>query len=164
MSTWTRVASLVVPSGRLSLSDSSFFLESPLVVEIRPGTYTVEVQSGSHDGVRIVERLRMTSADVGSISRGRLCGYVDLQFSQLGLCDRDAFEQALAGTDAQEWLAFTEQFAITSLTGVARLPSGEEMILVKPGFGDLDPAVYELVDGGECRGIEAAFLAPEARD
>lgn len=163
MSRWTRVASLVVTSGRLSLSDSSFFWESPLIVDVRPGTYAVEVQTGAHAGVSIAERLRLSLAGTRSLARGRLAGHVDLQFAQLGLCDRDTFEHAIAAADEEGWLAFTEQFAITSLTGIARLAESVEMVLVKPGFGDLDPAVYELVEGGACCGVEAAFLAPEAR-
>lgn len=160
---WTKVGNLVLPSGRLSISDSSFFLEYPFVVDLVPGTYSIEVWLGIVGGHELIERLRIVDPETRRPSRGESLGYVRVEFAQLGVCDRTAVESALSGLDEGGLNSFSAQLSLPGLTGFASFPDGTKMFLLKPGAGDLDSAIFELLAAhGRC-GVEAVFVEPEAR-
>ncbi len=89
---WSRLGTLDIRSGRLSISDSSFFFDFPLIVDLPPGEYVIEAvraREGEHD---LIERLRVVDRVAGDVARGEPLGFVTVQFAQLGLCDRTRAE------------------------------------------------------------------------
>lgn len=170
---WTQIGSLEIGSGRLSISDSSFFFDFPLIVDSPPGAYFVEAVEAQDSGHDLIERVRLVGPAgarepaAGALSdhpsRGDHLGYVSVQFAQLGLCDRTQAEAAFASLDEDGLNTFTSQMSLSTLTGVARFPNGTAMFLVKPGFGDLDSAAFELLRDGQRCGVELVFVEPDAR-
>lgn len=60
---WNRVAALAIPSGRSSISDASFFFDSPMVIDVAPGTYEIRAQCRRVSWGTIVDRVRVLRRD-----------------------------------------------------------------------------------------------------
>lgn len=157
MSSFSSVARLHLPSGHLSISDSSYFFDFPLIVDLAPRTYVVEVARTRVNGMEINERARVSDG-LGVERTGAVVGRVQIEFAQVGLCDRSTLESAFASSSDDEIARFTSQLSDAGSTGIAQFAGGATMILVKPGFCDRDFAVHELLRGTTRCGVEAVFI------
>ena len=160
---WSRCGGISLPSGRLSISDSSFFHELALVADLEPGTYDILGMRGGPGADAIIQRIRAVRVGASGTRRGRLLGHVDLQFSQLALADRVAAECAYQSLSDEECDEFAALFSMDGLSKLISFKDGTPMLLVKPGEGDLDPAVFELCDHDGSVGVELVCIEPEAR-
>lgn len=87
---------LTVASGRLSISDASYFYDAPVILDFPRGTadivVTAEVHAGHRHVVRVV--LLASSPHPRRWTRGALLGKILVDFAQIGVGDRVAVTSA----------------------------------------------------------------------
>lgn len=76
---------------------------------------------------------------------------------------RVAAECAYQSLSDEEYDEFASLFSMDGLSKLISFKDGTPMLLVKPGEGDLDPAVFELCDHDGSVGVELVCIEPEAR-
>lgn len=150
---WQWVDELVVSSGELSISDTSYFYDEPVLVRVQNGRYAVYVEIAERDGEPFVRSLRVCSED--GLARGQRIGGVLVDFGQIGVCDRGAVAAEFTQLEDAGMPIYYEKLNTTYLSGVVMLPHGTKMAVIRPGFGDGNYTVFSLVNAsGELRGVE----------
>ena len=110
---WKPVGEVDIAS-RLSISDSSYFYDEPLIVPVASGRYRMSrylVESG-HKHVAGIRAMTMA----GQVIRGNAIGRVPVDFGQVGLCDRDAVEHAFDKLGEARMSDYFEQLNTPDLT------------------------------------------------
>lgn len=144
--------------GQLSLSDSSYFYDLPLIFDLNPGMYKIEFLYDTLDDQRYIARARVSLSDERQ-SLGNQLGILVVDFGQVGVCDRESMESAFDALGDNGMSIYFDQLNITTLTGRVELPSGVKMCIFRPSFGDGNYPVYELLGrNGENTGVEIDFL------
>ncbi|HVV50846.1 MAG TPA: hypothetical protein VHO06_14365 [Polyangia bacterium] len=153
-SDWTLVGDIDIRRC-LSVSDTSYFYDEPIMLPMAAGTYTICVHNADVEGNRHVMAIKVTCSSEGS-NRGRRLGEVIVDFGQLGICDRDAVEKAFEVLGDLGMSTYFDQLqTATGLTGWIVLPGAVRMAMIRPGFGDGRYPVFELLDGtGNAVGVE----------
>ena len=162
-SEWKTVDVLDI-SSKLSLSDTSYFHDNPLIVDVPSGRYDVgvrvESETTAYGDNSFVTCIRVF-ASTQQVRRGKQLGYLSVDFAQIGVCDRTAIERELANlSDEQMHLYYdqlktTDESETTRMTGVVTLPGGGKMVWVLGGIGNGEYAVYEMRDAtGVVAGVE----------
>ena len=128
--------------GRLSVSDTSYFYDAPVLLPVQPGKYSVMVRYGTSEGVKYVSALRVARGD--NLVRGSRMGDVLVDFAQVGVCDRDAVEKAFDSLGDTGMRIYYDQLQTTDLVKTVTLPGNVEMIIARSGFGDGNYPVYLL--------------------
>jgi hypothetical protein len=135
---------------RVSASDTAFFYDFPVIVDVEPGEYVVEAVCA--EGQRVVSASAVRKATTGA-KRGRARGSIAVEFGQVGICDRDTFDHALKALNDPMLDGYFSQLNVDT-PGVARV-NGATMVFFRPLPGDGEFYVYELIDSeGRCCGIE----------
>jgi hypothetical protein len=155
---WESLGKLDI-AGRLSISDTSYFYDEPIIVPVGNGTYEVSVQYGIENGSSYVELVRV--AAIGKqCSRSEAIGSLIIDFGQLGICDRDAVEHAFDALGDERMPEYFDQLNTSEPVGWISLPSGERMFIARPGFGDGAYPVYKLMTSdGIAAGIEVECVS-----
>jgi hypothetical protein len=151
-----KVIDAIDVQARLSISDTSYIFDVPVIVDVPSGHYHVSVRFVRKDGETRVAATRVAlSTDV---SRGAKVGDVIIDFAQLGVCDRDAFERVVESLTDEDMPTYFNQLQTLDDTGKAELP-GAKVVFTKTGYGDGEYPVYELRNtGGERAGVEIDFM------
>lgn len=140
-STWETIGS--VPSGgRLSVSDTSYFYDEPVILSVPPGEYSVMVRYGMSGGAKYVSSLRVARGK--ELVRGSRLNDVLVDFGQIGICDRDAVENAFDILGDAGMQTYYEQLQTTDLVKTISLPNKVDIFVARPGFGDGLYPVYVL--------------------
>jgi hypothetical protein len=140
-SAWETIGS-VLSGGRLSVSDTSYFYDEPVLLTVPPGEYSVMVRYGMSEGTKYVSSLRVARGK--DVVRGSRLADVLVDFGQIGVCDRDAVEKAFGVLGDAGMQTYYEQLQTTDLVKTISLPNKVEMFIARPGFGDGLYAVYVL--------------------
>lgn len=150
---WEPLGTLKI-RGRLSVADTSYFFDKPLILDLVPGDYQVSARYVLPTGHKHIAGLRVGTAEV-ALTRGTEIGKVSVDFGQLGVCDRDATEAAFDSLGDEGMPRYYDQLNTTALVEWVHLPGPVNMLVVRPGFGDGAYPVRELLrpDGGR-GGIE----------
>ncbi|HKQ39495.1 MAG TPA: hypothetical protein VJ063_15565 [Verrucomicrobiae bacterium] len=155
---WELVGDIAV-RGRLSISDTSYFYDHPIIVEVIPEHYSVRVRYVSSEGHNYIAGVRV--AHHGSLARATWMGNVTVDFAQIGICDRDAAEFAfnLLGDGGMPY--YYKQLDTVGSVEWVQLPGSVKMLVIRPGFGDGSYPVYQLLrSDGTKAGIEIDCLHP----
>ena len=75
---WTLVGGIRV-NGRLSISDTSYFYDEPVIVSVRATTHMISVEKTDFSGHQHVMAIRAVSSG-GAFIRGRALGEVTVDF------------------------------------------------------------------------------------
>lgn len=154
---WTSIGELDIASGQLSISDTSYFYDSPVVVTLEPGSYTVHVEVARLSGEAYVRTVRIERG--GSTRRGTYIGNVEVDFGQIGVCDRAVTEHAFEQLGDDKMHLYFDQLNTTELFGSLTLPGGTTITFFRPGFGDGVYRLYEVLDvHGGLSGVEIDCL------
>jgi hypothetical protein len=152
---WFVFDTLIVPSGRLSFSDTSYFFDSFVVVAVPPGPYNVAILRSKRGSIALLRVVREAGC-----TRGRKVGRISVDFAQVGVCDRDSTESAFQARTNDEMRKFfdalvTDEFGVIDLGDI-------HMAFSRSGLGDGRYEVWELVDQEEhvC-GAEIDFRTPK---
>ena len=152
-SDWVEIGKIET-TGCLSLSDTSYFYDQPVIVDIDPGIYSVAVSFVKIDGHLHIARAKVATSAVDS-KLGREIGAIGVDFGQIGVCDRSFVEAAFDALGDDGMPEYFDQLGITELNGVVSLKNVRAMFIFKPGFGDGSYPVYELIGpNGVRRGVE----------
>jgi hypothetical protein len=144
--------------GRISISDSSFFYDQPVVVSVEPGKYSVSVLYETRKGHRHIARARVATSEE-PVKLGTVVGIVGVEFGQVGVCDRELVESAFDVLGDSRMPEYFNQLNTTELIGIIKLPEEVKMYIFRPGFGDGRYPVYEiLASNGKRRGLEIDCL------
>ena len=150
---WESLGELEI-GGRLSISDTSYFYDEPIVVPVEKGKYEVSVQYGMENGSSHVELVRVAAISMQCL-RSEAIGSVQIDFGQIAICDRDAIELAFDALGDERMPEYFEKLNTTEPVGWINLPAGERMFFARPGFGDGVYPVYKLMTSdGITAGIE----------
>lgn len=143
----------------ISVSDTSYFYDEAIIVDVRPGQYQVDVAYSFPEGHQHVASVRVIRRECTEWHRGKKLGLLVVDFGQVGICDRDAVEKAFDGLGDTQMSRYYDQLNSTDLTLVVRLPGQIEMIVVRPGYGDGSYPIYGIVDGaGALVGVEISCI------
>lgn len=142
---YTSIAQLSVDS-QISISDTSYFYDEAVIIEVPSGRYQVEVAYDFPEGHKHVAAMRVAPEKSTDLCRGPKLGSLIVDFGQVGICDRDAVEAAFEILGDEQMNKYYDQLDSTELTLIVRLPGQTEMIVVRPGFGDGSYPVYGIVD------------------
>lgn len=154
---WEMIGQIEI-RGRISISDSSYFYDQPVVIELESGKYSVSVSYAVSDGHKHIARARVATSE-GLLKLGNEIGVVGIDFGQIAICDRAAVEAAFDVLGDRGMPEYFVQLNITDLTGKVRLPGDVIMFIFRPGFGDGNYPVYELLGlNGERSGLEIDCL------
>lgn len=148
---------LTVASGRLSISDSSYFYDAPLVVDFPMGPAEVSVVTAMREDSRPVVGVRLVAASPrpAATMRGGLLGKVLVDFAQIGVGDRVAVESAFDALGDAGMSRYFDQLQTEADVFWIELPSGVSLFAFRSGFGDGLYPVFELVDAsGQRVGVE----------
>ena len=141
---------------RLSVSDTSYFYDEPILLSVPAGQYSVMVRYGSNDGGRYVSALRVACGN--DLVRGSRLDDVLIDFGQIGVCDRDAAEAAFDILGDVGMPTYYNQLQTTELAKTVTLPNNVEMFIVRSGFGAGLYPVYVLGASGQVpAGVEIDF-------
>ena len=148
---------LTVASGRLSISDASYFYDAPVILDFPRGTadivVTAEVHAGHRHVVRVV--LLASSPHPRRWTRGALLGKVLVDFAQIGVGDRVAVASAFDALGDAGMSLYFEKLQTEDDVFWIELPSGVSMLAFRSGFGDGLYPVFDLVDdAGDRVGVE----------
>ncbi|NKI96835.1 DUF4241 domain-containing protein [Rhizobacter sp. SG703] len=143
----------------ISLSDTSYFYDEPILVDTGPGKYAVSVEYAFPEGHRHVAALRALVAETDQFSRGAKLGNIQVDFAQIGICDRDVIEAAFDSLGDDGMSQYYDLLNTTTPVSWIYLPGSAAMCVVRPGYGDGSYPVYELraVDGALV-GVELEFI------
>ena len=158
---------VVVASGKLSIADSSYFYDAPVVVDFPQGVADVGVTTEVHAGRRhVIKVLLTTPAGRGpGPMRGALLGKVLVDFAQISVGDRVAVESAFDALGETGMSLYFDQLQTEDDVFWIELPSGVSMFAFRSGFGDGLYPVFELIDDrGQRVGVEidCAASVPDA--
>jgi hypothetical protein len=157
---WERLATIAIDS-QLSVSDTSYFYDEPVIVSLPSGAYAVDVQYGNADGHPYVRSLRVVSVhEYESLERAQHVGVVVVDFGQICVCDRAAVAASFDRLGDAGMQHYYDQLNTTELVSLVTLPDGVVMPIVRPGFGDGRYAVYELRDRTKMAGVEVDCETP----
>lgn len=146
----------VSSSGRLCVSDTSYFYDEPVILSVPPGEYSVMVRYGMSDGARYVSSLRVARGN--DLVRGSRLDDVLVDFGQIGVCDRNAVETAFDVLGDGGMHTYYDQLQTTDLIKTVTLPNKVEMFIARPAFGDGLYPVYMLGASDQMpAGIEIDF-------
>ena len=150
---------------RLSISDTSYFYDEPLIVPVTPGNYVVSAAYGETDGIRHVRCFRVMLCGVELRSRRPGLGEVIVDFGQVGICDRDAAEAAFESLGEHGMDDYHRQLDYTDLSKWVHLPGPTLMWSARPAYGDGVYPAYDLRDQNSKRiGVEVSFVQNQSRD
>jgi hypothetical protein len=146
-----------IPIGRrISVSDTSYFYDEPVLVSVPTGEYRLMIRPGKSDGDKYISALRVARGS--DVSRGSRLGDVIVDFGQVGVCDRDAVERAFDVLGDAGMPAYYQQLQTTDLIRIVTLPDNVNMFAVRSGFGDGLYPVYMLGSSAQMpAGIEIDF-------
>jgi len=151
---WELIGQLEI-LGRISISDSSYFYDQPVIVPLDPGRYSVSVSYGIQAGHRYIARARVTTSEEEQLKTGNKVGFVGVDFGQIGICDRDSVETAFDILGDSRMPEYFAQLNIADLFGTVKLPKEIKMFIFRPGFGDGNYPIYEILGSeGRSRGVE----------
>lgn len=154
---WKYAGELNIASGQLSISDTSYFYDSPVVVPLKPGMYTIHADIAEWSGEDYVRTVRIEREH--NTRRGACLGKVQVDFGQIGLCDRAVTEEAFERLGDDKMHLYFDQLNTTELFGTVSLQNGTIMMYFRPGFGDGTYRIYELLDAhGGLLGVEIDCL------
>jgi hypothetical protein len=154
---WEIIGQLEI-QGKISISDSNYFYDQPVVVPLEAGRYSVSVFYGTQEGHRYIARARVAISE-GPLKLGDEVGIVGVDFGQLGVCDRDSVETAFDILGDSRMPEYFDQLNTTDLIGTVKLPEEVKMLIFRPGFGDGSYPVYEILgSNGRRRGLEIDCL------
>jgi hypothetical protein len=156
---WKLIGKVDIRS-RLSISDSSYFYDDPLIIDMEAGNYLASVRYVLPEGHKHIAGVRVAALGP-ALSRARWVGNVLVDFGQIGICDRDAVEASfnLLGDDGMS--QYYNQLNTIALVDWVQLPGSTKMLILRPGFGDGSYPVYELLrPDGTRGGIEIDCLHP----
>jgi hypothetical protein len=127
-----------------------------VLLSLQPGEYTVMVRYETDEGVRYVRGLRVARGE--NLVRGARVGDLVVDFAQVGVCDRDAMEQAFDGLGDSGMHSYYDQLQTTDLATILVLPNDAKMFIVRSGCGDGNYRVYLLGASSQLpAGIEIDF-------
>jgi hypothetical protein len=155
---WEFVGSLEV-CGKVSISDSSYFFDSAVIVDVEAGNYLVELLFSAPGAAQEAVRVRPASPEITLRANGYL-GEVLVDFGQIGICDREhavkAFEQL--GDDGMS--RYYDQLSTDELVREIKICGEAKMLLIRPPSGDGSYPVYRLISqDGRRAGFEVHFVA-----
>jgi len=151
-SAWECIGSIEI-RGRLSLSDTSYFYDDPVILDVDPGVYRINAVFGDFQGFRHLMAIRVINAE--DVLLGGVVGNIGVDFGQIGICDRSAVEAAFDVLGDAGMGEYFDQLNTTELIGIVGLPLGVAMYIFRPGFGDGDYPVIELFDlNGKRSGVQ----------
>jgi hypothetical protein len=157
-SVWETVGTVPI-GGRLSVSDTSYFYDEPVLLSLLPGHYSVMIRYGSNDGAKYVSAMRVARGT--DLVRGSRLDDVVIDFGQVGVCDRDAVEKAFDVLGDAGMSNYHDQLQTNDLVKTVILPNKAEMFIVRSGFGDGLYPVYLLGASDQIpAGIEIDFEHP----
>lgn len=155
---WEKVADIEIRS-RISVSDTSYFFDTPVLVPVPGGFYSVSVCYHTCENFRHIGSLRMLMAGATVSKRGNMIGTVVVDFGQIGICDRDTVESAFDVLGDGGMHQYYDQLNTTDLLGWVCLPKSARMLTIRPGFGDGSYSVWALTGmHGATEGIEISFM------
>lgn len=132
---WRLVDTLETRS-RLSVSDTSYFWDDFLDVNVRPGTYDVWICLIFDEGHEHVAAARLIESTQRAFERGASLGEVGIDFAQMGFCDREAVKRSFESIADPENSIYYDQLTNELRSGRALLPMGAKMVYVSTGYGD----------------------------
>jgi len=152
---WETIGTVSI-GGRLSVSDTSYFYDEPVLLSVPAGRYSVMVRYGSNEGGKYISALRVARGD--DFVRGARLDDLLVDFGQIGVCDRDAVERAFDILGDAGMPTYYEQLQTTELVKTVNLPNDVEMFIARSGFGDGLYPVYLLGSSDQMpAGIEIDF-------
>lgn len=141
---WHRLGLVEIASGQLSISDTAYFDDAAVVIDLPPGQYDVLVLPIALDGHTHIAGAQVRAQAIASSARGALLDRVDVEFGQIGVCDRRTMEAYLAGLELER-PEYMEQLSRTvELTGSVSAGGVVVMQYFHPGFGSDKYPIYEL--------------------
>jgi hypothetical protein len=156
---WQSIGEIEIAS-QLSLSDSSYFYDEPLVLAVNPGRHKMQIRCVSPGGHRHVAAIRILKS-LGELRRGTKMGEFIVDFGQVAICDRTGAERAFETLGDNGMRRYFDQLNVTELFSLVILPD-TTMAIVRAGFGSGMYPVYELVDSdGQVNGVEVDCLPAE---
>jgi hypothetical protein len=154
-SPWETIGAISI-GDRLSVSDTSYFYDEPVLLSVAPGTYSVMVRYGSNEGTKYVRAMRVARGN--NLVRGSRLDHVVVDFGQIGVCDRDAVEKAFDELGDAGMSTYYDQLQTSDLVKTVTLPDNAEMFIARSGFGDGLYPVYLLGASDQMpAGIEIDF-------
>jgi len=155
LSEWETIGTLSI-AGRLSVSDSSYFYDEPILLSVPPGEYSVMIRYGTSEGVKYVRGLRVARGK--DVVRGSQLDVVVVDFGQIGVGDRDTLEKVFDALGDAGMQSYYGQLQTTDLVKRVSLPNKVEMFIARSGFGDGVYPIYVLGSSGQMpAGIEIDF-------
>lgn len=162
-SEWSAVARLRIDSGRLSLTDTAYYFEDPLVVDVMPDEYEVAVRTGRDRGHAFVAGIRVLRGEAAD--RGGKIGSVEVEFGQIGICDRRAMDDVFDALGLDRVDEYNKLLDTLELATEIRVPGDVPMVIVRPQSGGGDYVVRELLTAQGLRcGIEIDCFELEEED
>lgn len=151
------LAGIVRISSQLSVSDTSYFYDDPVLVNLPSGDYEVLVFCDEEDGKPYVQALKVVLGEAEAIM-SEVIGHLNIDFGQVGICDRIAVEKAFDRLGDAGMQNYYDQLEGEDLFHEIRLPEHVKMISVQSGFGDGRYAVCALrTKVGHIVGVEVDF-------
>ena len=142
--------------GRLSVSDTSYFYDEPVLLSVLPGEYSVMIRYGTSEGAKYVSSLRVARGN--DLVRGSRLEDLVVDFGQIGVGDRDAIEKAFDALGDAGMQAYYVQLQTTELVKTVDLPNNAKMLVTRSGFGDGLYPVYILGASSQMpAGVEIDF-------
>ncbi len=158
-SDWLMVGDLGAPTGKLALADVQFlpYLEDRLVVEVEPGTYSVDIKLLAYGNAFCISRLRLIREGSSPFAPTDVLGTTWVDTGLSGICDAGELDAVISRDSDQAWYALVEAVQEVDLLKSSEF-SGVEVLVVAPGFGDGEYDVRELISGERRVGLEVEFL------
>jgi hypothetical protein len=159
-SMWRHVCDLTT-GGVLSVSDSSFFYDAPVLPVVNPGMYGVYANVALFQSHPHIIAVKVVTSMSPAMVRGRKWGDVTVDFAQIAICDRADAEAAFDALGDGRMDEYYDKLDNTELyTTITVSETMCDMAIVRTGFGDGAYPVYELRDSeGETSGIEIEFFS-----
>lgn len=150
---WRKIGMLTI-NDNLSLSDSSYFYDEPLIVKLKPDQYKLEINTLNIDGYEHVKTVRILPNDI-QFCIGQVLGHVNVDFGQIAICDRAIVENIFENLGDAGMPSYYDQLSIEDLSAPISLNNSIFMYVVKPGFGDGNYSVSALLSPqNELLGVE----------
>jgi hypothetical protein len=160
---WLEFCDLVLSSGKLLIADAQFIpsLEDGVLVELPPGTYTLEARVMDYGSDKRIARLRALLPGSTVVLR-RLIDKTWTDTAQTGVCDYELFAAAWGAHEQSAWEVIEPVLTSGWTHGVAVLDqtTGAVMPFVGSGFGDGEFPVFELQSDSQRVGVEIEFIKP----
>ena len=153
--TWVDVCKVPI-NGRLSISDSMYFFDYPVIVSLPHAIYSVSVRYQGDDAARIVAAVRVSQDH--SVRRAREIGQVMVDFARIAICDRDRAEAEFEKLGNDGMSVYFDALDSTEHAYLITLPQGTVIAITGTGPGDGEYPVYMLASNDSlAAGIEVVF-------